>query len=43
MAKNELTNVSKIINQIDNSLNYNQFRLARSISEFICEIYLTSV
>ena len=45
MAKNELTNVfmSKIFNQIDNWLNYNQFRLASSISEFICEIYLTSV
>ena len=45
MAKNELTNVfmSKMFNQVDNWLNYNQFRLASSISGFICEIYLTSV
>ena len=42
LAANALTNVfmSEMFHQIDYWLNYNQFRLAVSISKFICEIYL---
>ena len=45
MATNALTNMfmSKMFNEIDNWLNCNQFCLAISICEFICEIYLKSV
>ena len=45
LAANALTNVfmSEMFHQIDYWLNYNQFRLAVSISKFICEIYLMSV
>ena len=45
MAANALTNVfmSKMFNQIDYWLNYNQFHVAISTSEFIFEISLMSV
>ena len=45
VAANALTNLfmSKMFNQTDYWLNYNQFHLAISTSEFIFEISLMSV